>query len=210
MIFQKKKLLVANLELQKRELNQGSEGNLSFRTDKGFYITPSAKDPRKTLYSDLVFVSLDGKFSHELSPSSEWRMHMKIYNNFSNINYIIHSHSIFASIISCFRIKIPFFHYMVAEFGGNDIKCARYATFGTNQLAENIVTVLKNRNGCLISNHGQITVGVSLENTLHLAFALEKLAKQYYFCKLAGGIKLINKNQMNEAIKLFDSYKSRH
>ena len=99
---------------------------------------------------------------------------------------------------------------MVAEFGGNDIKCAEYATFGTRKLAKNVLKVLKERNGCLISNHGQLTIANNLNNALDLAVSLEKLSKQYYFCSFLKNTKILSSKEMHKVLKLFKDYKIKH
>ena len=99
---------------------------------------------------------------------------------------------------------------MVAEFGGNDIKCAKYATFGTSKLANNVLKVVKDRNGCLISNHGQLTIANNLNNALNLAVSLEKISKQYFFCCLLKGTKTLSSKEMIKVLELFKDYKVKH
>ena len=91
---------------------------------------------------------------------------------------------------------------MVAEFGGNDIKCAEYATFGTKKLAKNVLKVLKERNGCLISNHGQLTIANNLNNALDLAVSLEKLSKQYYFSSFLKSTKILSSKEIHKVLEL--------
>ena len=191
-------------------LNLGSEGNVSVRRKDTIFITPSGIETatlKETLISE---VDINGNVKNNKKPSSEILMHLYIYRNRPEISAIVHCHSMWASILSCSRKKIPSFHYMVAEFGGNDVKCAEYATFGTKKLAKNVLKVLKERNGCLISNHGQLTIANNLNNALDLAVSLEKLSKQYYFCSFLKNTKILSSKEMHKVLKLFKDYKIKH
>ena len=191
-------------------LNCGSEGNVSVRRKDSIFITPSGIKTATLNESSISEVDINGNIKNNKKPSSEILMHLYIYRNRPEISAIVHCHSIWASILSCGRKKIPSFHYMVAEFGGNDIKCAEYATFGTKKLAKNVLKVLKERNGCLISNHGQLTVSGNLNNALDLAVSLEKLSKQYYFCSFLKGTKTLSIKEMHKVLELFKDYKIKH
>ena len=191
-------------------LNCGSEGNVSVRRKDTIFITPSGIETA-TLNETLISeVDINGNVKNNKKPSSEILMHLYIYRNRPEISAIVHCHSMWASILSCSRKKIPSFHYMVAEFGGNDIKCAEYATFGTRKLAKNVLKVLKERNGCLISNHGQLTIANNLNNALDLAVSLEKLSKQYYFCSFLKSTKILSSKEMQKVLGLFKNYKIKH
>ena len=191
-------------------LNCGSEGNVSVRTKDTIFITPSGIKTANLNESLISEVDINGNIKNNKKPSSEILMHLYIYRNRPEISAIVHCHSIWASILSCGRKKIPSFHYMVAEFGGNDIKCAEYATFGTKKLAKNVLKVLKERNGCLISNHGQLTIANNLNNALDLAVSLEKLSKQYFFCNFLKGTKTLSIEEMHKVLELFKDYKIKH
>ena len=194
--------------LKNKNLNIGSEGNISIRYKNGFLISPSAVNPDNIKISDIPFVDLKGNHYGSRPPSSEWRMHMLLYLKKSDIKAISHSHSFWSSSLSCLRKKIPSFHYMIAEFGGNDIKCAKYATFGTHSLAKNVLKALENRKGCLMENHGQLTIGETIEEAISLTESLEKLSKQFFMCNLSKSVKLISKNEMSKVLSLFSEYKS--
>ena len=206
----KKKIVVYYNKLVELGLNIGSEGNISFRDEKTVFITPSGVDSSKLNENKIAEVDFNGRVKNKIKASSELFMHLFIYRERPEVKSIVHCHSEWASIVSCQRLKIPAFHYMVAEFGVVDIKCAKYSTFGTKKLAINVLEALKLRNGCLISNHGQLTLGNSIEDALHLAISLEKLCKQFFFCNLSEKLKLLNKNEINEVLKLFKNYKSKH
>tara|TARA_X000001036_G_C20597142_1_gene773404 strand:- start:253 stop:888 length:636 start_codon:yes stop_codon:yes gene_type:complete len=206
----KNKIISATKQMTKMGFNIGSEGNISCRYGHKIFITPSAINNLELTKSNISEVDNEGKVKNGIKPSSEIFMHLYIYKKYPEIHAIVHCHSNWATILSCFRTKIPSFHYMVAEFGGNDIKCAKYATFGTKELAKNIIQVIKNRNACLISNHGQLTVGEDIESAVHLSIALEKLSKQYYFCSLKKGFNILEDKEMKKIVKLFFNYKAKH
>ena len=174
------------------------------------FITPSGIETTSLNESLISEVDINGNVKNNKKPSSEILMHLYIYRNRPEISSIVHCHSTWASILSCSRKKIPSFHYMVAEFGGNDIKCAEYATFGTRKLANNVLKVLKDRNGCLISNHGQLTIANNLKDALNLAVSLEKLSKQYYFSSFLKGNKILSGKEMHKVLELFKDYKVKH
>ncbi len=168
-----KKLNITNLSTLR-------SGNVSIRAKEkninGFYITPSGTKYSSLKPKDIVFVSLKGRFDKKKGkPSSEWRFHQDIYVNKKDAKAIVHAHSTCATAVSTHNKIVPAFHYMVGVAGGNDIKCAKYATFGTRNLSKNILSALKNRYACLISNHGQIAFGNNLENAFELAQEVENI-----------------------------------
>ena len=153
---------------------------------------------------------MDGIKNNKIKPSSEVDLHLMLYKNRDEIRSVVHCHSEWASILSCQRKDILQFHYMVAEFGGRDIKCAEYATFGTKKLAKNVLKAIKKRKGCLMANHGQICVGKNLEEASHLSIAPEKLSKQYFFCLLSKKFKMLSDLEMKEVLESFSGYKLKH
>ena len=206
----KNKIIKATKQMTTIGFNIGSEGNISHRYDQKILITPSGIDNLDLTIAKISEVDIEGEVKNGIEPSSEIFMHSYLYKKYPEIHSIVHCHSNWATILSCFGIKIPSFHYMVAEFGGNDVKCAKYATFGTKELARNIIQVMKNRNACLISNHGQLTMGQNIESALHLSIALEKLSKQYYFCSLKKNFNVLGNKEMEKVVKLFGDYKPKH
>ena len=207
---EKKKLIVNSMKvLLEKKMNLGSEGNVSLRHQKGFLISPSAI-PTKNLNKKAIVFFENRTSIGQFKPSSEWKFHELIYSNNKNVNAIVHAHSNWATIVSCLRKNIPAFHYMVAEIGGDNIKCSKYALFGTDEIAKNILIATKNRHGCLIANHGQIAFGKSLDEAMHYAQAIEKLSKQFFFCQLSKNLKLLNSKEMAEVIKKFQGYKPKH
>ena len=194
--------------LNSKKLSALRSGNISARFKKGFLITPSGKKYSSLKNKDIVYVSLNGKFDKKLGiPSSEWKFHQDIYLKKEEANAIVHSHSTNATALSVHKKSIPAFHYMVALAGGNDIKCAKYATYGTRKLSENILKALKNRKACLISNHGQIAYDDNLPKAFELAEEVENLSLQYITAIKIGEPKILSNVEMNKVLAKAKNYK---
>jgi L-fuculose-phosphate aldolase len=190
-------------------LNKGSSGNVSVRLREGFLITPSGL-PNEALQPDqMVVVDMEGNSSGSLKPSSEWRIHRDIYRARPEVHAVVHAHSPHAVSLSCLRRGIPSFHYMVAAAGGKDIRCAAYATFGTQALSDAVLAALQDRRACLMANHGLVAVGASLDAALSLAVEVEELCAQYWRAKLMGEPVLLNDAEMDEVLERFKHYGQR-
>ena len=207
MKLQKKEIIKFAKMLNDKKLSALRSGNISIRYKNGFLITPSGQKYSSLKVKDIVFVNLKGEFNNKQKPSSEWRFHQDIYISKTNAKAIVHSHSTNATALSSHNKKIPSFHYMVALAGGSDIKCAKYATYGTRELSKNILKALKNRFACLIANHGQITFGSSLAEAFELAEEVDNLAKQYIKALLLGRPKLLSLNEMKKVLNKSKTYK---
>ena len=207
MKLQKKEIIKFAKMLNDKKLSALRSGNISIRYKNGFLITPSGQKYSSLKVKDIVFVNLKGEFNNKQKPSSEWRFHQDIYISKTNAKAIVHSHSTNATALSTHNKKIPSFHYMVALAGGSDIKCAKYATYGTRELSKNILKALKNRFACLIANHGQIAIGASLAEAFELAEEVDNLAKQYIKALLLGRPKLLSLNEMKKVLNKSKTYK---
>ena len=194
--------------LNSRKLSALRSGNISVRYKNGFLITPSGKKYSSLKNKDIVFVSLEGKFDKKKGiPSSEWQFHQDIYKNKKEANAIVHTHSTNATAISTHKRGIPPFHYMVAMAGGHDIKCAKYATYGTRKLSKNILKALKGRKACLISNHGQIVFEENLPKAFELAEEVENISLQYITSLKLGKPKILSLNEMKKVLSKAKNYK---
>ena len=194
--------------LNSKNLSALRSGNISARYKDGFLITPSGKKYSSLKNKDIVFVSLDGKFNKKKGiPSSEWKFHQDIYKNKSDAKAIVHAHSTCATAVSTHKRGIPSFHYMVAMAGGHDIKCAKYATFGTIELSKNILKALKGRKACLISNHGQIAFEENLSKAFELAEEVENISLQYITSLKLGKPKILSINEMKKVLSKAKNYK---
>ena len=208
----KSEVIKYSKKLNTTSLSALRSGNISIRTKEngveGFYITPSGRKYSSLNPKDIVFVSLKGIFDKKKGkPSSEWRFHQDIYVNKKDAKAIVHAHSTCATAISSHQKNIPAFHYMVAVAGGEDIKCTKYATFGTKNLSKNIIKALKNRSACLIANHGQVAFGNTLENTFELAQEIENICHQYINALRSGIPKILSKKEMQIVLGKFKNYK---
>jgi L-fuculose-phosphate aldolase len=190
-------------------LNKGASGNVSVRLGEGFLITPSGL-PNDTLQPDqMVVVDMEGRSSGSLKPSSEWRIHRDIYHARPEVGAVVHAHSLHAVSLSCLRRDIPAFHYMVAAAGGKDIRCAAYATFGTQALSDVVLAALQDRRACLMANHGLVAVGASLDAALALAVEVEELCAQYWRASLMGEPVLLDDAEMDDVLERFKHYGQR-
>jgi L-fuculose-phosphate aldolase len=194
------------LAMNAQGINQGSAGNISVRFEEGFLITPSGIQYEQLQPEHIVFIDMDGNSEDPLAPSSEWRMHRDIYVNRPQAGAVLHAHSIFATALSCLRLDIPAFHYMVAVAGGSDIRCADYALFGTQALSDNMLTALVDRRACLLGTHGMICYHDNLDKALGLGVEIETLAKQYWYARQAGDPVILDQAQMTEVLVRFESY----
>ena len=194
--------------LNTKKLSALRSGNISVRYKDGFLITPSGVKYSSLKSKNIVFVSLQGKFDKKKGiPSSEWRFHQDIYNNKTEAKAIVHAHSNCATAISTHGKGIPAFHYMVAMAGGNNIKCAKYATYGTRELSKNILKALRQRNACLIGNHGQIALAENLSKAFELAEEVENLSNQYITALKIGKPKILSSKEMNKVLSKAKNYK---
>lgn len=163
-------------------------GNVSVRDGKRVLITPSGLPYAAMQPDDIVEIDMEGRRTggSERKASSEWPFHTAIYAARTDAQAIVHTHSPYATALSCARRGIPAFHYMIALGGGSDIRCAEYATFGTQALADNAVAALEGRRAVLLANHGVIAIGQTLESAQTLAGEVENLARQYLALLAAG------------------------
>ncbi len=192
--------------MQARRLSVGSAGNVSLRTDSGFIVTPSGMPPASCAPGDMVAVTLDGVAQGKYAPSSEWRMHRDIYAARAAMNAIVHAHAPFATALACHRRAIPPFHYMIARFGGDSIRCADYATFGTQALSDAVLAALDGRSACLMANHGMIVLAESADDALARAEEFEALCEHYWRARTLGEPALLDAAQMREALENFSDY----
>ena len=208
MIKLKSEIIKFSKMLNSKKLSALRSGNISIRYKNGFLITPSGKKYSSLKTKDIIFVNLKGEYDKgKEKPSSEWKFHQDIYLNKKDANAIVHAHSTNATAISVHKKGIPAFHYMVALAGGEDVKCAKYATYGTRQLSKNILKALKNRKACLISNHGQIVFDENLPKAFELAEEVENLSLQYITALKIGRPKILSKKEMNKVLVKSKNYK---
>ena len=211
---QRNKIIEYSLKLNSTNLSPLRSGNISLRSNEdnkdGYLITPSGKKYETLKPEDIVFMSLkENADNKDLAnkPSSEWRFHRDIYVNKIDAQAVVHAHSPHATAVSSHGKSIPPFHYMIALAGGEDIKCAGYATFGTEKLSYNVIQALKNRTACLMSNHGQVAFGKNLEEAFELAQEIENICHQYTIALKLGQPKILSFKEMKEVLNKAKNYK---
>ena len=194
-------------DLGRRGFTPGSAGNVSVRARGGMLITPSGVSAEAVTASGIVRVEADGTARGGV-PSSEAPMHQAIYRAFPEAGAIIHTHAEAGTALACLGRPIPAFHYMVVAFGGADIRCAPYVTFGTPELAAAAVAALAGRRACLLANHGVIVHAPDLAAALTDAIVLESLARQYLLARAAGPVRVLTEEEVAAAIRRFASYRA--
>jgi len=213
---QRNKIIEFSLKLNSTNLSPLRSGNISLRSEEngndGYLITPSGKKYETLKPEDIVFMGLNLNEEEENNdsankPSSEWRFHRDIYVNKEEAQAIVHAHSPHATAVSSHGKPIPPFHYMIALAGGEDIKCADYATFGTEELSNNIIKALENRSACLMSNHGQVAFGKNLDSAFELAQEIENICHQYTIALKLGKPKILSFEEMKKVLDKAKNYK---
>ncbi len=184
----------------------GSSGNVSTRSKKGMTITPSGGSPGGVKPRDMAAVALDGTRLNKAVPSSEWDMHAAIYRSVPDAGCVIHTHADACTALACLNEDLPPFHYMVVQFGGANVRCAPYVTFGTTELAEVALDALRGRSACLLANHGMLVYGTGTEQALSRAILLESLCRQYLLARAAGMPRLLSNDEITAAIERFKTY----
>lgn len=203
----RKMVLSTAIAMNMAGLSPGRSGNVSARFDGGMLITPTGLSYEEMEPGDIVFVDADGTAApKQRKPSSEWQLHQEVYKARKDCHAIVHAHSQYATVLACARRAIPAFHYMVALGGGNDIPCVPYATYGSLELAKLVAKGLKDRDACLLANHGQVAIGASLSQALELAHEVEVLSHQYFHVLAIDGANLLSNDEMARVATKFKSY----
>ena len=205
-------LLSISQKLAQLGLNKGTSGNASVRCDGGFLVTPSGMAVEDMTPSSMVQMRFDGSFelqadSNAKKPSSEWRFHRDILASYPEINAVIHTHSMFATTLACLHKDIPPFHYMIAVAGGDTIRCAPYALFGSQALSDKALLALTDRKACLLANHGMIALGADLDDALAVTVEVENLCEQYWrILQVDANPPLLSEDEMYEVFQQFKGY----
>ena len=209
---EREQLLKTAQKLISTGLNKGTAGNCSVRSGDGFLVTPSGMAVEDMTSASMVQMHLNGKVEHgsyepNKIPSSEWRFHRDILQNRPEIGAVIHTHSMFATTLACLHKDIPPFHYMIAVVGGDSIRCAPYALFGSQQLSDNALAALQDRKACLLANHGMIALGRDLDDALAVTVEVENLCEQYWrILQIEPSPPLLTEQEMREVFQQFKGY----
>jgi L-fuculose-phosphate aldolase len=181
-------------------INQGTSGNLSVREGDHILITPTSLPYDEMQPDDIVHMGFNGQYAGR-RPSSEWRFHRDILAARRDVNAVLHCHSTFATTLACHHRGVPAFHYMIVVAGGDDIRCAPYATFGTQALSDVAIAALANRKACLLSQHGQIALGGTMKSALYLAVEVETLARMYVQALSLGEPPILTDEEIDRVMK---------
>lgn len=205
--LQKREAIIAHcVKMNTSGLNQGTSGNISIRHADGLLISPTSRPYENLKPDDIVYLEMDGTPHGKWKPSSEWRFHRDILRERLDANAVIHAHPTHCTILSIMGLEIPAIHYLMASFGGSNIRCAPYAIYGSAELSELALVALQDRQACLLAHHGMITTGSSIEKTYWLAEQLETLARQYHGCLQLGQPPLLSDRQIQDVIDKIDGY----
>lgn len=199
-------LLHAARELTSLGLNKGSSGNAGIRLADGFLVTPSGVPAEQLSENSMVYMQWDGTPEAGKKPSSEWRMHRDILQARPEVNAIVHCHSMFATTIACLGRDVPPFHYMIAAVGGDNIRCAPYALFGTQALSDSALPALQDRKACLLAHHGMLALGRDVAHALAIAVEVEDLCQQYWRLLQLGEPPVLSAEQMQQVHAQFKGY----
>ncbi len=205
----KRDIAAAYRDLGRRGFVPGSAGNVSVRTASGMLTTPSGCSAEEVTDDSIVALTLDGKITSAGTPSSEWPMHAAIYRAYDHAQAIVHTHAEACTALASLNQPLPAFHYMIVAFGGEDVRCAPYVTFGTPELARLAVVALEGRSACLLANHGMVVHAPSLDHALSDAIVLESLCRQYLLARAAGSPRLLTPFELQAARERFRTYGSR-
>ena len=206
----RQRIIDACIEMNRSGLNQGTSGNISVRVDDRMLITPTAipydqMTPEMIASLDMTG-DMDGEWEGSKPPSSEWRFHWQILKRRPEVNCVVHAHSSFCTTLAILRKPIPACHYMIAAFGDNDVRCAGYSTYGTQELADLALDAMEDRSACLLANHGLIAAGESLDKAMWRAVELETLARQYCKALQVGEPVILSDSEIEETLCRFSTY----
>lgn len=203
-------IIEACLEMNACGLNQGTSGNISMQFEERMLISPSAIAYDEVKPDMIASLDLTGDmpthWEGPCKPSTEWRFHWLSMKHRDDITAVVHTHATYCTALSMLHRTIPAAHYMVAAFGGMDVRCADYATFGTDELAHNVMRALEGRHACLMANHGMVATGEGLEQAMWRAVELETLAEQYHLALQLGDPVVLTEEQMSETFEMFKGY----
>ncbi len=196
------------LEMNANGINQGTSGNISARFGDRMLISPSAI-PYADLTPEMIAsmpLDGDGEWEGPAKPSTEWRFHFSLLRERPDAHAVVHAHPTYCTTLAIARKEIPACHYMIAAFGGNNVRCAGYATFGTEELSQMAIEAMRDRTACLLANHGMIAIGENLAKAMWRTVELETIARQYFFSLQVEGLVILSKEQIDETLAGFSTY----
>lgn len=189
-------------------LTKGTGGNISiFNREEGlFAISPSGIDYFETEPEDIVVMNLDGEIvDGKRKPSSEHELHRIFYTGREDINAVVHTHSVYSTVLAVLREELPASSYLVAFAGGPNVRCGEYVSFGTKELADITFKAMEDRNAALMANHGLITGGKDILNAFNIAEQIEGCAEVYVKARAIGTPVLLDNDEMEKMVDVFNN-----
>lgn len=208
LIEERKKLITYGKKLIQDNYTLGTGGNLSIfdRQKKLMLITPSGIPFQEISEADLVLMTLEGTVVEgDKKPSSEWFMHKIFYEKRTDLNSLIHAHTIYSTVLAELRWTLPATHYMIAV-AGPDVRCAKYASYGTKELAENAYAAMEDRKAVLLANHGVLVGHKDIENAYNVLEEVEYCSNIYYRAKSIGEPVVLDDTEMLRMATKFETY----
>jgi len=201
-------IIDACLSMNSLGINQGTSGNISVRVGDQILITPSGVAYDGLTPNMIVSMPLHGETAApgQLKPSTEWRFHQSILRSKPEMHAVVHAHPVYCTALAMNRREIPACHYMIAAFGGNSVRLADYAIYGSKALSDNLDKALSDRHGCLMANHGAVVAGESLEKAMWRMVELETLAKGYVASLSIGQPHVLCDAEIEKVLLEFSSY----
>lgn len=207
----RKEIVEYGKKLVKAGLTKGTGGNLSVfdRKNGTVAISPTGIDFFEIKPEDVVILNLDGKIIEgDKQPSSEWEMHLKQYQERQDMDAVIHAHTMYATVLACLRWELPATHYMIAVAGPN-VRVAKYAPYGTHELAVNATKAMKDRKAVLLANHGVLAGSNDLLNAFNIVEETEYCSQVYVHAKSIGEPVVLSDEGMAEMAERFKTYGQR-
>jgi len=202
----RQQMLDVSRDLVRLGLNRGTSGNVGARCGEYFLVTPSGVPADEMSVDEMVKMDFSGNAIGPGKPSSEWRFHLDILKGKPEVNAVVHVHSMFATTLACLRMEVPAFHYMISVAGGDSIRCAPYALFGSQALSDAALSALIDRKACLLANHGMIAVGETLKKALSITVEVETLCEQYWRTLQIDQPFILSPSEMSEVQDKFKGY----
>ncbi|WP_066501499.1 class II aldolase/adducin family protein [Abyssisolibacter fermentans] len=196
----KEELLQAAKDSYKLGLVAGTSGNVSvYDTEADVMIITPSSIPYDTMTTDdLVVLKLDGTIIEGYNqPSSEWKMHAKVFNERKDIKCVLHTHSPYATGFAVCQESIPVILIEMVPFIGGDVPVAKFGMPGSESIGIEALKVLKDRKACLLSNHGTLAIGETINKAMTSSIYLEDSAKIYHIAKNAGNVKILSEKEIN-------------
>jgi L-fuculose-phosphate aldolase len=188
----------------------GTSGNISVREGDLIAVTPTGIEYADLTPESIAVLDLAGRQLDGLPPTSEVPMHLELYRSVVDANgrpigAVVHTHALHATAVSTLVDEVPAVHYLLALFGGS-VRVAAYRTFGTPELAAEAVKALAGRYGCLLANHGAVTVGATAAAAYDRALQLEWLCQVWLTAQSAGQPKLLPAAEVAKVTTLMRGY----